>query len=637
MNDIFFNIKKQALLLYGQGAKTDAYSLVWNEIPFNKMVDWYLKKTKKAFFKDDFFYNSFLTKQSAVWVRETKAIELWKNYLKNYNSIEFEYYVAYNNPDLFIEGYKETLLFLDNSRLLTLKNGKLPPVVKEEILIWEKLSDLLNTTWNKVSCKIKGLNKSKHEFIVASCAAFEAYVYNNNQDPIKFQYGGDVLSILIAYAQSEIQEETKELTYENIYQIYLEEVLKKEFKSIFTLVNEYVMNKDVVYRYAYEPRLKVKINDIGEIVVLEDEVFNIKWNYDADRYSLNENMYYKLGVESYAEHLEKGQIIFHNNNKSEENIMGNALCNGIKLAINDLGLKEKEMKNKIPLLTAITFLQGLATRKYHTFIKPLHDTASKRKSTYIEGTLSLQNKELILISDVENFHQMTNNSGIKCSTENMEKIISNFSFNWKTNRKIKKFDPFKLTINLWQKPFIKLGGNIIAPMSILTSFVGLYAITEALFKNFKPDDGTSIENILCEYYKDMPWDTKIELASVQEKGDVDVIMEDDLHIVYLQLKRTSQKTNTFELAKQKKQDKKAISQLQLAAATYKGKKQIHLWYVSTALEGLGIKTNNVFKVGYQDLLHISRLNLYSNKLKSLKGFIEIVETDQFYKDNRNNN
>ncbi|WP_299676382.1 hypothetical protein [uncultured Tenacibaculum sp.] len=633
MNDIFFNTKKEAHLLYKQGAKYDAYLLAWNEMPLNKIVDWYLKnKTKKAFFKDDFFYNSFLTKQSAVWVREAKAIELWKDYLKNYNSIEFEYYVAYNNPELFIEGYKEMLLFLDSSRLKTLKNGELPPVVKEEILIWEKLSDLLNTTWNKVLYKIKGLNKSKHEFIVASCAAFEAFVYNNHEDPIKFQYGGYALSILIAYAQSEIQEETKELTYENIYQVYLEEVLKKEFKSIFTLVNEYVTNKDIIYRYAYEPGLKVKINDIGEIVVLEDEVFNIKWNYDADRYSLNENMYYKLGVESYAEHLEKGQIIFHNNNKSEENIMGNALCNGIKLAINDLGLKEKEMKNKIPLLTAITFLQGLATRKYHTIVKPLHSTASNKKSTYIEGTLLLQNKEFILISDIENFHQMTNNSGIKCSIEDIEKIISNFSFNWK----MIKFDPFELTINLWQKPFIKLGGNIISPMSILTSFTGLYTLTEALFKNFKPNDGTSIENILCEYYKNMPWDTKVKSASNKEKGDIDIIMEDDLHIVYLQLKRTSQKTNTFELAKQKKQDEKAISQLQLAGAAYEGKKEIHLWYVSTALEGLGIKINNVFKVGYQDLLHICRLNLYRNKLKSLGDFIEIVETDQFYKDNRNN-
>lgn len=633
MNDIFFNTKKQAQLLYKQGAKYDAYLLVWNEMPLDKIVDWYLKnETKKAFFKDVFFYNSFLTKQSAVWVREAKAIELWKDYLKNYNSIEFEYYVAYNNPELFIEGYKETLLFLDNSRLKTLKNNELPPVVKEEVLIWEKLSDLLNTTWNKVLYKIKGLNKSKHEFIVASCAAFEAFVYNNHEDPIKFQYGGYALSILIAYAQSEKQEETKELTDKNIYQVYLEEVLKEEFKSIFALVNEYVMNKDVVYRYAYEPGLKIKINDIDKIVVLEDKAFNIKWDYDADRYSLNENMYCKFGIQSYSECLEKGQIIFHNNNKSEENIMGNVLCNGVKLAVNDLGLKEKEMKNKIPLLTAITFLQGLATRKYHTIIKPLRDTASKSKSTYVEGTLSLQNKELILISDIKNLHRMTNTSGNKCSIDDIEKIISNFSFNWK----VKKFNPFKLTINLWQKPFIKLGKNIIAPMSILTGFTGLYGLTEALFRNFKPNDGTSIENILYEYYKDMPWNTRIELASVQEKGDVDVIMEDDFHIVYLQLKRTSQKTNTYEIAKQKKQDEKAISQLQLAATAYKGKKQIHLWYVSTALEGLGIKTKNVFKVGYQDLLHISRLNLYRNKLKSLGDFIEIVETDQFYKNNRNN-
>ncbi|MCO7185007.1 hypothetical protein NH341_06190 [Tenacibaculum sp. XPcli2-G] len=632
MNDIFFNTKKQAQLLYKQGAKYDAYLLVWNEMPLDKIVDWYsMNKTKKAFFKDVFFYDSFLTKQSAVWMSEAKAIELWKDYLKNYNSIEFEYYVAYNNPELFIEGYKEMLLFLDSSRLKTLKNNELPPVVKEEVLIWEKLSDLLNTTWYKVLYKIKGLNKSKHEFIVASCAAFEAFVYNNHEDPIKFQYGGYALSILIAYAQSEKQEETKELTDENIYQVYLEEVLKEEFKSIFALVNEYVMNKDVVYRYAYEPGLKIKINDIDKIVVLEDKAFNIKWDYDADRYSLNENMYCKFGIQSYSECLEKGQIIFHNNNKSEENIIGNVLCNGIKLAVNDLGLKEKEMKNKIPLLTAITFLQGLATRKYHTIIKPLHDTASKSKSTYIEGTLSLQNKELILISDIKNLHRMTNTSGNKCSIDDIEKIISNFSFNWK----VKKFNPFKLTINLWQKPFIKLGKNIIAPMSILTGFTGLYGLTEALFRNFKPNDGTSIENILYEYYKDMPWNTRIELASVQEKGDVDVIMEDDLHIVYLQLKRTSQKTNTYEIAKQKKQDEKAISQLQLAATAYKGKKQIHLWYVSTALEGLGIKTKNVFKVGYQDLLHISRLNLYRNKLKSLGDFIEIVETDQFYKNNRN--
>ena len=187
-----------------------------------------------------------------------------------------------------------------------------------------------------------------------------------------------------------------------------------------------------------------------------------------------------------------------------------------------------------------------------------------------------------------------------------------------------------MPLSLWQKPFVKLGKHVLSPLSVLTGFTGLYTISESILKNFRPGDGTRIENRLKEVYQNTSWKTLL-LEDNQEFGDIDVLMEDEKSIVLMQMKRTTQKTNMFELHNQLRQDKKAFSQLLEAKESIDSNKNIHLWYVTTAFEKVGTWENDVYRVSYQDLIHTKRL-LDSGRLrlKSLSSFIEMIESDYLY-------
>jgi Holliday junction resolvase-like predicted endonuclease len=324
---------------------------------------------------------------------------------------------------------------------------------------------------------------------------------------------------------------------------------------------------------------------------------------------------------------------FANNNKSKSNIHGNTLRIMTEKVVEDLGIDDSCLdKYNLPNLhNMISFLHGIAYRKYETSLKPLHKLSCSDIYNYKQAIAFLFIKtgltENILLTNKKELHAQATSSGNMIPEIQFESLIHNFTYNWK----VKKFNALKVRLSLWQKPFIKVGNNIISPLSILARFSNLYTITESVLRNFKPKNGTKIENILTECFKDQVWQTST-CPNKQEHGDVDVVMEDESHIVYMQLKRTSQKLNIEELHLQKKQDNKAIKQLNEAAIAYRGIKKLHLWYVTTAFEKVGTFECNVRRVSYQDLLHIKRLlDSEFKRFESLNDFIEMVETDRLYK------
>lgn len=635
------NYKNEAHNLYKSNQLFEAYKCAWN-LPFTEFLPWFTdfqgkrKPTKKTtFFNNPFFYNSFLITQSLDWLRCTDAILLWEYYLDSQIdvSLEFEWYVAHNNPSLFIEGYKNKLAFLNGNRLKQLQELHLPLSIVKEVKIWYKFNSLLTIKWNNVLELFENVKLAPPEKCMAICAAFEAFIYKNPDDKLRWHYAVETLSLLIAFIQNKYNLSKLQVNEIALAKAYCEGAIELKGKALFQEVYDYILLREKTQRYTYEPDLKVFIDNNEVLQFQESDAFNLQWKYDEHRYTVNERYYYTFGEQSFNKLKSNNEINYINDNKDLGNQLGNARQLGIKQTIYDLGIRDEDLKNKkLPNLDfMISFLHGIAWRKLETSEKPLHDIARFKKNTYAEGIAELihksQNSEAILISDKDLLYNAAKASGLSCSSQELSQLIRGFSFKWK----VEIFDPFKMSLSLWKKPFIQMGKNIISPIGILTGFTGLYTISESILKNFKPGDGTRIEKILKNYYKDSKWKTFV-INEVQEYGDVDLVMEDDKNIVFMQLKRTTQKTNMLELHNQRKQDRKARKQLSVAKAGNTSKKNIHLWYVTTAFEKVGTWEKDIFRVSYQDLIRVKRL-LDSDGLRfnSLNDFIEMIESDTPYK------
>ncbi|AOW20752.1 hypothetical protein [Urechidicola croceus] len=625
--------KKEVHNLYKNNRFLEAYQCAWN-LPFKDFISWFTDVPGKrkqikgvTLFNDPFFYNSFLITQSTEWLRHKDAILLWEHYLNTQKSviIEFELFVAHNNSSLFIEGYKNRLVFLNDKRISKLQVQHLPFQIVSELKIWNRFNNLLNPKWNKIKDLIEDMDLASYEICMVLFSAFEAYIYKNPDDKLRWYNAGESLSLLIAYIQSKYNLSNLNVDKTTLIKAYHQNVHKLKGEEVFNKVYDYVLLRENIYRYAYEPGLDVFINNDDVLRFHESDAFNEKWEYDADRYSVNEQSYYGYGEQLFDELKEE--------NKDPNNQLGNARQLAIKQAIYDLGIRDEDLKNnKLPNLNfIISFLHGIAWRKLETSEKPLHEIARIRQNEYAKGVLELNYKykssEFILISNNNTLHNAAKTFGLNCSKQEFDKLIHTFSFNWK----VKTFDPLKQSISLWQKPYIQIGKHIISPISILTSFTGLYTISESILKNFKPREGKRIENILKNTYENTQWKTSL-LEKSQEYGDVDVVMEDAENIVFMQLKRTSQKTDMRKLYIQLPQDRRAIKQLSEAKFWNTSRKQIHLWYVTTAFEKVGICEKEVYRVSYQDLIHIKRLRDSDGlRFNSLNDFIEMIESDTLYR------
>ena len=491
----------------------------------------------------------------------------------------------------------------------------------------------MESKWKDVIKVYNQINLPAWEVFMRCCSSFEEFVFQNPSDKDRWHYAGKTLSLILAYCQSKKEFSKLSVSFDKLLKSFLGNSVKDKTLLLFKHAYDYVMFKDFVLRYAYEPFLDVKLVH-GELCFQESENFNKQWQYDELRYTLNEESYYTYGERNWEE-LKKDNNIYYNN-KDWDNQLGNARQIAIKQAIYDLGLKDEDLKNKkLPSLNIIvSFLHGIAWRKYITIEQPLHKLAETNHFKYPQALTYLFKEknivEPILVLELSTLYKTVTGSGISCQESEFNQLINSFSYHWKS----KKFNPFKVQASLWQKPFIKIGHSFVSPLSILTSFTGLYTITESILKNFKPREGKRIEQILTDRFKDQPWKTSIpNFENIQ--GDVDVVMEDETNVIYMQLKRTSQKIDMHDLHKQKVQDHKAYQQLNDAAAYYQGNKNIHFWYVTTAFEKIGTREKNIVRVSYQELLAMKRLlDEDGLKFNSLGGFIQMVESDMYYNEAR---
>ncbi len=635
--------KREAQILYKNEEFYEAYSSAWN-LPFNKFVMWFTdmngkRKRKKGnyknpFFYDSFFYNYFIITKQADWLNQEYALNLWQYYLRTQKEPleEFELYVAHNNPKLFCLGYKYEKVFLKKDRLNFLEEKNFPKSIEDDLKIWKEFLNHFETSIIGIEKEFTKLPTYPKKLLLALLASFETFIFKNFKDKLKWQFAGEALSWLVALIQEKYDLNAVKVTREEIQKLYFDSLKLDSGNLLFDCGYQHIMLLDKINRYVFEPGLKVRIDSSNTLIFNESKKYNEQWDKDELKYTVNEQTYYSFGEIQYADFENKNKIKFINNNLTSNNMLGNTRQLAIKQAVYDLGIRDENLKQRrLPTLDAIiSFLHGIAWRKLETIENPLLALSKTGIKSYKEAVIKLIKErkvaELVLVSRKEELFDSAIRAGVKCDKQEFFRLIDLFSY--EGNRNI--IGKLSQKVSLWQKPFIQIGEFVISPFSVLTSFTGLYTVSESILRNFDSKNGRRIETQLVEMYKGENWKTYQKFSN-QKRGDVDVIMEDNCNIILMQLKRTSQKTNTLELHNQTSQDRKAIRQLTDAKENIKMDKKIHLWYVTTAFEKINTTTEGVLRVSYQDLVNIKRSMVIENlKFNSLSDFIQFVEEDTWY-------
>ncbi|APG66333.1 hypothetical protein LPB136_13540 [Tenacibaculum todarodis] len=623
-------IKKNAKIAWEKGDKHKAYTIAW-ELPIEEFYLW-ITKNKKGIVLSKEFFSDFLILLNPNWINKPNSNLLIEYYFsKRWFAESFEGLLLNNVSEVYLNGVKKSFSFLDLERLIFLENLKfLPQNLKVELSYWQFWYQQHNDYWNPVIQYFENNKSSGLDILINLIVAFEKRFFETKSQ-LDMQYAGEVLSVLIAYIQHlNILDFSITPEKDDIFKKYYSFLNSNRQECLFDLGNKYIQVRENIIRYALEDGLEMKEMSLGEFYFIENEEYNKKWEKDGERYILNENYYYSRGDEYFSVLESEGKIEYANNHAKEENRNTKAKRFGIELAVKDLGLLDKDMPEGRPKIkNVISFLNTHARNVYERIEKPLFALKDfSFQMTYQEAVnyRLLQTKKImepIFAYNIVSLSDMSDRFGDSITIKQMNCLTNDFSFKWSS----KTFDPFNLFLSLWQKPFIKLGQLVISPISIISAFTGLYAITESILKNYKPNEGNIIEKILHNNLtrNDGVWksETNWQECNGDSNGDADVILEDNEYIVLMQLKRTSQKTDLRQLASQVPQDRKAISQLKKAHEhiVNKGeKRKIKLWYVTTAMEKIGVEEQNVRRVNYQELLQLQKM--YFSSLAELINRIE---------------
>lgn len=142
-----------------------------------------------------------------------------------------------------------------------------------------------------------------------------------------------------------------------------------------------------------------------------------------------------------------------------------------------------------------------------------------------------------------------------------------------------------------------------------------------------------MENNLGDKIKEKKW--KVKVLSDEEansvNGDVDIIVEDEDTLLFIQLKRTYLRLNSRDRYYESVLiDRKAAKQLNLAQEflshpnqVFSSKKNPIKWIVSTSFEGILQQIDGCRKVNYFELINA----LKNPEIKSLNELINDVESD----------
>jgi len=673
-------IKTDAKIAFDNGNHSLAFQTLWKLNNVDEFITYSEskyekrdKETKKVIRKKDnwllsdcFWYDFAIQKEHFFTLLSSEsAIQLLHNYFKFYKKSihEFEQKVAIEFPNLFVKAIRVNQVFLHSDRIEFLKSLPIGNDFNIHQKIWQKVFEIENQQWTEIKKDLHNVLSHSLEDILSYCIIWLETNRFQNSEKLQINYLASVYSffielVLTNISCNQIQVKNSDEFFEHFIKVFRGTCNNKELienndvsKLLVRIGNWINFQEFVVTPYSFD--LNIEPTQKNELVCFNSmpETY-YKWLVDGVRYEVN-RLYYLHRGSSIVEYLEETNQM-HIPGKTENDIQLNRNLAEMEYAtlsmLSDLSCEDLKLRsgNKIKAQQVLAPLLTYSFNRLNSYEYPLQkfiESSQNWSEAFIKLTIEGIRTDIIrepyfLMTDSE-YHEL-NKRGLSELPEVATKEVIQL-FSWLPSNKY-VFNRFNHKYDVWQNPFIKIGEFLFCPMLFFASNIWFYSFAQAAL--FQPTDSKETENMekhLAGVFKEKGWNVKVisREESNEMTGDIDIFVEDENDLLFIQLKRTYFRLTLKEAYFEEiNRDSKAVKQLNNAEKflenpniIYQMKHKPHKWIVSNSFENIGNEIDGCYKINYFDLLNtlenpevktLNHLIQYLQRDKSLKAFTAMV-------------
>lgn len=614
--------------------------------------DFIIKGIEKGYFDYPEFWVGFLSKEDhfTTVFNAKYADELVFYYFIRckIRSADFEQKLALNFPQLFINGVRQTQVFLEPERLSQLLSVKLPNELQVHQKVWGWLNQQDDQRWNKVIViwdQLKTDSLSNH--LINTLIWLEHRYFEDDSDR-HLQHLSIVYNCFVSLLMEQFESSKLDVTEDEFYHNFHDSAFQRKENPLEHLLNELNdwvdFNESVTVPYSYDLNIRPiwRNEQLFDFEHISNEVYET-WQRDGERYDIN-RFNYDWQANELVDYLEgKGEIYF---NVNPEYYSMNKDMN-IKMLksrsfLNDLKLENFILRGKeVSTVQVLQSILPYSTNRLHRYIRVLEKYRSvSRKWEQAYYKVIEQNSAKGM--DVEPYFLMYRKeyveSNLNAMKETSEEVMEDLIDLFGSLPKWGAFNRHSVRYDVWNRPFLRIGEMLFCPMLFFAKNDWFYGFAQTAIQNLN-QKGNIVERkrtaILMEQhlgslFSEKGWSVKVitDQETSRMKGDIDVFVEDGDTQLLIQLKRTYFRTTLKDAFYESVQsDRKATQQLNDGVDFLKSDPSIFQlkgepskWIVSTSFENVLTEIDRCLKVNYFDLIWILR----NGKFCSLGELVRLI-------------
>lgn len=658
-------IKTDAKIAFDNGDHTLAFQTLLelnNAEEFISYVEKQDKQTKKTNWLavSDYFWTDFILqkKHFSELLSSEYSIQLLHNYFKFYKKLvpEFEQKLAIEFPNLFIKAIRVNQVFLEPDRIEFLKSLSIGNDFNIHQKIWYKVFEIEKQHWAEIQKELKNVLSLSIEDILSYCIIWLETNRFQDSDKIKMNHLASVYSLFIELIISDksrkhIQIKNSDEFFGHFLKVFtqtlqnekliVENIVSKLLSKISNWIN---FQETIVTPYSFD--LNIEPKQENELISFNSNPESYyKWILNGVRYEVNQ-LNYLLQGSSIVEYLEEtDQMLIPG--KTEYDIQLNRNLAATKYAslamlrdlscedFNFYGTKINAQKVLEPLLTYSFNRLNRYEHPLQSFFETSRCWSDAFMKLTMEGIRTDIIREPYFLMTESEYHKL-NKRGLSELPEVATKEVLQL-FSWLPSNKY-KFNRFNNKYEVWRTPFIKVDDFLFCPMMFFASNIWFYSFAQtALFQPTDKKDTENMEKHLAGIFNEKGWKIKVisQAESEEMSGDIDIFVEDENDLLFVQLKRTyfrlTLKESYYEAingdSKAAKQLNNAEKFLEKPNTIYQMKLKPRKWIVSNSFENIGYEIEGCRKINYFDLLNA----LKNPEIKTLNQLIQYLEKDKILK------
>ncbi|MGQ3012455.1 MAG: tetratricopeptide repeat protein [Flavobacteriales bacterium] len=651
---------------FDKGRHLLAFQTLWETGSATSFVSYAQREegSKTNWFTDSrsssFFWNDFLSDEKiflSIFTSDT-ADHLLHLYFSRYKKAvqPLEIRLAKEFPALFVNAIRVNQVFLQPDRIDNLLTISLDAEFQIHQKIWGKLYEVETQQWQAIQSELQPVLQLPLAETLSHCIIWLEINRFQNSDQRKLNHLASVYSFFIELVlRNESCKENGLRNVDDFIPYFIKSLppgcddakftKTSPVSGLLEKISAWIDFKEfIIPLYSFDLNIEPK-QENGLLLLASTPEAYYKWLLNGVRYQLNQ-LIYVLNAYQFIDVLEKsGEIKIPGKNENDIQLNRNlavskhaALTQLGDLCIETIQLGKTKVEAEKILDLLITFSFNRQVR-YENKLQQLFHSFPSWSEAFIKLSAHSINTDIrldpyFLMSETE-YKELNKKALPNVPEDSTEEVLKLFGYH--ANKK-PVFNRFKYNYDVWLKPFMRIGDFLFCPMLFFANNNWFYTFAQAaLFQPTKRSETEKMEGYVGKLFEEKGW--KIKVTSDKEantmNGDIDIFIEDDSALLFIQLKRTYLRLDLKDAyyetcimdAKASRQLNDAEEYLSTANDIYNVTQEPHKWIVSTSFENMGEKINGCHKINYFELLHALR----NPEIKTLRDFIHEMETDKSIK------